>query len=560
MLEDKVPAPFAPRPIQTRILSEIESCVGSGYTNIVLCAPTGVGKSLVGVTVARHFGGSFVVTASKNLQNQYVGDFAFLSPVKGKSNFACHQIMSEQKMDDEVYAARNGMTCEKGRCVTKKTVDGKQIVDTCRFKPTIKQVDEDDCPSEPCPYYVQKYRGLLSPHSLWNYSSYFQIIKFGQSLFGQYLERPVSIFDEAHTLEDQIVQFIGYDIRQRHLEEAEIHADRYDLGSVEDTLEIITEIAKYYSGRIRDVEESVSPESLPDFRILSRLRSIYEEAAHARQEISSDMGNFVVNRPETDADGNIRTISVKPIDVSGFAGEFFTSKHNLFMSATIDKPSFCENMGLDPDSVAIVDAPESPFPLEHRTVEMLRVRHLNYRSTPADEAAVISKIDELMDRHADARGLVLTSSVSKCYYILKGLSERNRRRVKICHSTNPDGRTQGEIIAEHRDEPRSVLLSSSLWEGVDLKDDMSRFQIIAKVPYPNYSEERTRAKMRKFPRWYASRTLTKLLQGLGRSVRSEQDWARTYILDAAADRLLAQSRNSVPLSYRDMLGMQAGSA
>ena len=55
MLEDKVPAPFAPRPIQKRILSEIESCIESGYPNIVLCAPTGVGKSLVGVTVARHF-------------------------------------------------------------------------------------------------------------------------------------------------------------------------------------------------------------------------------------------------------------------------------------------------------------------------------------------------------------------------------------------------------------------------------------------------------------------------------------------------------------------------
>jgi Rad3-related DNA helicase len=99
-------------------------------------------------------------------------------------------------------------------------------------------------------------------------------------------------------------------------------------------------------------------------------------------------------------------------------------------------------------------------------------------------------------------------------------------------------------------------LSSSLWEGVDLKDDLSRFQIIAKVPYPNYKEKRTKAKMDKFPMWYTSKTLTKLLQGFGRSIRSENDWANTYVLDTAVNNVFFKAQQMIPKAYYDVLGIE----
>jgi Rad3-related DNA helicase len=116
--------------------------------------------------------------------------------------------------------------------------------------------------------------------------------------------------------------------------------------------------------------------------------------------------------------------------------------------------------------------------------------------------------------------------------------------------------TQDEVLQEHAEIKDGVLLSSSLWEGVDLKDDLSRFQIIAKVPYPNLSEKRTKIKMQKFPLWYKSQTLMKLLQGFGRSIRSEEDWAVTYVLDAAARDLLNQSKAMIPKSYYDVLDLK----
>ncbi|MGD8431660.1 MAG: DEAD/DEAH box helicase family protein, partial [Nitrosopumilaceae archaeon] len=87
------PKSFSPRSIQKEILSEIEDKLKSGYKKIILCAPTGVGKSLIGATVSSYFDSSFTVTASKHLQDQYIKDISFLKPVKGKQNFPCLKLM-----------------------------------------------------------------------------------------------------------------------------------------------------------------------------------------------------------------------------------------------------------------------------------------------------------------------------------------------------------------------------------------------------------------------------------------------------------------------------------
>jgi ATP-dependent DNA helicase DinG len=79
----------------------------------------------------------------------------------------------------------------------------------------------------------------------------------------------------------------------------------------------------------------------------------------------------------------------------------------------------------------------------------------------------------------------------------------------------------------------TVLISPSLHTGLDLKDELSRFQIITKVRYPNKSDRWTNAKRNKDTEWYYWQTALKLIQAYGRSVRSKDDWAKTYILDSA---------------------------
>ena len=65
-----------------------------------------------------------------------------------------------------------------------------------------------------------------------------------------------------------------------------------------------------------------------------------------------------------------------------------------------------------------------------------------------------------------------------------------------------------------------------------LQDELSRFQIIVKVPYPDLSDMRVKVKMEKDRRWYDWQTALRLVQTYGRSVRSKEDYADTYILDS----------------------------
>ncbi|MCV0411600.1 MAG: DEAD/DEAH box helicase family protein [Nitrosarchaeum sp.] len=542
--------------MQKKIIFEIEEKLKSGYKKIILCAPTGVGKSLVGATVSRYFDSSFTITASKHLQDQYIKDIPFLKPVKGKQNFACLKMMESEKVDNTRRAMRWGLTCDKGQCQEKIIKNGKEVVEVCKFKPTIKQVDEHTQNTESCHYYLQKYDALVSKHSLWNYHAFFQIMKFNKKLFEDYLNRKVSIFDEAHKIEDQIMQFIGFDIFNGQIDECNLNSGKYDFSDLDSMIQLIDDIAYSYAKKIKDTKESDSFQREPDYESITRLERRYDRAAQAKIDILTGKDNFVVNDPVRDLNGNFRSISVKPIDVSSFANSFFTTEYQIFMSATIDRFSFCENMGLVQDDVAFIDTPKSPFPLDNRRIDLLNIKRLSYGSTESDELEVIKVIDRIMNEHSGERGLILTSSVPRCQKILRYLSPKNTRRIRICHSYNQDGKTQDEIISEHASDPTSVLLSSSLWEGVDLKDDLSRFQIIAKVPYPNYKEKRTKAKMDKFPLWYTSQTLTKLLQGFGRSIRSENDWAKTYVLDTAVNNVFFKAQRMIPRAYYDVLGIE----
>lgn len=464
--------------------------------------------------------------------------------------------MKAKHVKDPNAAKRLGYTCEKGECIEKIQKNGKTIEKTCDFKPSITDVSEGTHDPDCCPYYLQKYTALNSPHSLWNYHSYFQIMRYNKKLFAEYLDRKVSVFDEAHKIEDQIIQFVGIDITAGQLDECNIDPKSHDFADIDSMATLLDEMSDVYARRIREVKESRSFQENPDFNLLSRLERRYDRISHARIDILDDKDNFVANNPEKDIDGSFRMVSIKPIDISRFAGAFFETENQVFMSATIDRDSFCENMGIKPSEVAFVDTPVSPFQIQNRRIEFLNVKRLNYSSSQLDEMEVIGKIDEIMSRHSEERGLILTSSIPRCHHIRKNLTPSNRKRVRICHSTNPDGRSQDDVLKEHAGDPSGVLLSSSLWEGVDLKDDLSRFQIIAKVPYPNYTEKRTRIKKERFPLWYTSQTLMKLLQGFGRSVRSEHDYAVTYVLDSAINYLLIKGKKMIPHAYYDVLGLR----
>jgi len=549
------PKEFAPRPLQEKLIEQIQEKIDTGVKVILLSAPTGIGKSLIAASVAGYFGSSFVVTASKHLQDQYTKDMPWFKPNKGMPNFACHKMMEKHGIDltETNFAVQNKWTCDMGPCSVTVEENQEKVQKVCKYKPKLAEVAEGKIKQDDCLYYLQKYQSLISSHSIWNYASYFQMMKYQKEKYAEYLNKKVAIFDEAHRIEDQIIQFVGIDIYERNLTECKIDVENYDLENIDDVMKLSDGLSESYARQISNLEESSAFAQNPDYEVVQTLENKYKKYAEARSEIYSNKQNFILNKPYFDEGGKFRSLSVKPLDISKYVSTFFDHPVQIFMSATIDKESFCENTGFDSGVVEIVDTQVSPFPIENRKVEFTDVKRLSYNSTRDDELLVIKKIDEIMTKYYDKKGLVLTSSKSRCFQILENLSEENKKRIRICHSFNADGKTQDQVVQEHADSKNGVLLSSSLWEGVDLKEDLSRFQIIAKAPYPMLSETRTKIKMQKYPLWYKAQAIMKLLQGFGRSIRDYGDWADTYVLDSAAHELLLMNRKMVPHAYHDII-------
>ena len=90
-------------------------------------------------------------------------------------------------------------------------------------------------------------------------------------------------------------------------------------------------------------------------------------------------------------------------------------------------------------------------------------------------------------------------------------------------------------------------------EGVDLRDDASRFQIICKLEFPYLGDKIVRKRMNKWKWWYDFQTAKSFMQAIGRSVRSDSDHAVTYVLDGDWERFYGKSRDMFPPDFHQLV-------
>src|SRR3989442_10175362 len=146
-----------------------------------------------------------------------------------------------------------------------------------------------------------------------------------------------------------------------------------------------------------------------------------------------------------------------------------------------------------------------------------------------------------MTLYRNDKGIIHTTSYEQVNFIIENISPINASRLLV---TDPE-KQRDEVIAEHANSTKPmVLISPSLYTGLDLKDELSRFQIITKVPYP--ADRWTKAKRQMDPEWYYWQTVLKFVQAYGRSIRSKEDRAKTYILDSAFASLVRKNKHMFP--------------
>jgi Rad3-related DNA helicase len=159
---------------------------------------------------------------------------------------------------------------------------------------------------------------------------------------------------------------------------------------------------------------------------------------------------------------------------------------------------------------------------------------------------VVQKVDEIIDNYPTSRGIVHTHN----FRIAKAIVDGSKHSGRILFQNN--FKTKEAMLEVHGEESDSIIVAPAMHQGLDLRDDLSRFQVICKVPWPNFKDDLQMAKRVEIDRrYYVWLTALKLVQSYGRSIRSDEDWADTFVLDEGFLRFLDDADKILPGWFRE---------
>jgi len=258
-----------------------------------------------------------------------------------------------------------------------------------------------------------------------------------------------------------------------------------------------------------------------------------------------DKENWICETEATEKMGYIK-FNFKPIDISQYAKEYLLdyAEKIVFMSATIvSHEGYIETLGLDAKDVICVKE-ASPFDSKNKPTIFTPIGSMSANNIDVTLPNLVLAIKSLMEEHKAEKGIIHTHSVKVAKYIKDNIKSG---RLLLAHGADRD-----KMLQQHSssDKP-TILLSPSMSEGVDLKDDLSRFQIICKIPFPYLGDKVVRKKMHKWKWWYDTQTIRTIIQSVGRSIRNENDHATTYILDADWERVYVKNKELFPQDFHE---------
>ena len=518
----------------------IDQIVNKQKKHVIVQAPTGIGKSVISHTVYQVLSSLLnykqtIITASKGLQDQLVGEFKTLTNMMGRSNYPCSYDAGHYGTSD-CFMYRYNRICN---------------------------------PERDCSYFKKREEWLSSRYRCTNMSYQIEV---GPETFDKLRYRhDVMVIDECHDLESALLNHAVIELK---LDEILVHNDllkHFDEGINKDIKEsfdalinkisypqdtyfevdsnILDSIQSFIS-LLYDMSESME-KTLFDSNISGR-KALYEYSMVIKGYtkklelfiLNKDNNNiWIVNKQLKDK-GYIQLKAVYAHLVSNFA-IFCKADYIIHMSATIcGEKEYAEALGLKKEDYAFIDLP-NPIPLESRMVYVYPKFRIN--KDFSDWGEYIKSIDFLIDGHLPENGIIHTVSFA--------LAERIK---------NGSNYTDKMIISNNREEILSLLsnyndskiiLSPSIEKGYDFKGDMARWQILAKVPYLSLGDPLIKLNSSLRPKWYGRQAILRMVQSSGRCVRGVNDHASTYIIDQCFIDVFKRNKSLFPQWYIDSINI-----
>ena len=500
------------RPQQKYILDEISKNEDKRY--IFLECPTGIGKSAIAKTLANYYNKSYIMVTTKQLQDQYMSIYNYdneIVSIKGRANYKCKYNEKYTVENAPCISGIDHIKCDKGKdcpywSLRDATVKKKSVVSTYQYL-----LRAFDCAK------FWKTRDLMvldECHELEN-----QIMTWGRlklNINTLIKEGIISKNDKDHfvslLLSNNITDYIGQIYHNVIL--------KWD-----DAQEEIKRIYKYSEDAydLNDIEYSKMSSTYEKYKILD----IYFRRLDVFIRTYNDKDNWHVK--ETIFGEELELI---PIKIGDLFNVFLNKKARekvLFMSSSIlDIESYIKELRID-RSRCLVLKMDSYFNPKLAPIINCDVAKMNYLSIKSNIPKMVNYIDKIIDSHNNEKGIIHTGN----YYIARQIYENSKYKDRLIIKTNNDENNEILIKKHINSKKPTILLSPSLTTGLDLYDDLGRFQIIVKLPWKSMKDELIAYKLKFQAKFYTIDMLRTLLQSCGRTIRNDKDWCVTYVLDSS---------------------------
>jgi len=360
-------------------------------------------------------------------------------------------------------------------------------------------------------------------------------------------EKPLVIVDEAHGLEGAVARQVRLEFREEDFQLPEPGVP------FEAHLAWLKEAQDRCRERVEAMDEEIS---LAAERSVAGLKWVPPNVVRERDKWKGAVlriGEMLLDHKLSEEPwvvqegrslGGARRLSYLPVTGTRFVRTKLLDKAGMAVLMTATPPTAAE-VGLPEGSRRL--ALPMQWPAVRRPV-VLDFRGNMGRATREQAAPRVAEgvRDHAFGRtivHAHAYGVARALSVA-----VKGLGVGHVLQ-------DPDDREAS--LQEWLDGAEQVFLSVRMNEGLDLKGELCRTQILAKVPWPDLGDPWVQARnARMGEAWMARDVARSITQAYGRAVRSEDDWADFIILDEGFHAFYGRNKDLFPAWFREAVGLR----
>ena len=533
-LLNKFPDGYTPNSSQVKLLKNIDQAFEDGYKFVVCNAPTGSGKSFISKTLANASDEPSqdfkdLITSYTAFKIDQTGVYTHEDECGEQAPAGAFALTITKALQDQYKSLFKGTTILKGKSNYISTIDSDIDVEMeSLIMP--KNILEDHRRRHKCLYHNDRRDALTKKFAALNYNMFF-------SLPNHVKKRQYLICDEAAELEDQLVKEFSCTVNFEMLSKMDIVVRPFYSKNNVNVVKWINNLLLDLSDRIDELRDTINNTNTNNkkFLVETRRQIVGLRNLHSKLSLIIDTWNESEYLFETSKDG----ITFMPLKVNKLSNRLFKYADKvILMSATIIDPvNFCKSLGID--KFKYVEA-ESTFNAKDSPIFCNTKVKLNYHNLKRNLPKVVDQIKQICQHHKDEKGIIHTHNNTITSFL-------SNKLIGSRFLIREPGVRNEELLQHHlSDTEPTVLVSPSMSHGVDLKDDLARFQIIVKAPYLPTKDKRIDRLMNSDFNWYINKMLCSLIQSCGRGIRSKKDYCTTYVLDGAIVESVVSNKHKLP--------------